>query len=523
MPFAAVRRLTALLVLLSASSLPAEVKLPSVFGSHMVLQREMPVPVWGWAAPGDEVTVTFRDQKQSAKAGDDGKWMVKLAALDVGEPGTLTVQGTNTITLDDVLVGEVWVCSGQSNMQWSIAAANDPDLEALAATHNKLRLFQVPQTSKSETQSDVPAKWTACNADTVPNFTAVGYFFGRQLQSTLKIPVGLIQTAWGGTRAEAWTSPAAMSAHGEFKPILESWQEQCAAWNPEKAQADYAAAMAKWEAAAAKARDEKKQPPAKPQLATDPRLSQHHPSNLYNGMVAPLVPFAIRGAIWYQGESNATRAYQYRALMPAMIHSWRDAWQQGDFPFYQVQLANFKAIQSQPVESDWAELREAQMLAIGAEPNVGVACITDIGAAKDIHPKNKQDVGKRLARLALCDIYGLGGKVVRNGPTYKSLDIVGDKCTVHFDNGGKDLISYYNEPVTGFAIAGADKKWVWAEAKITGPSTVEVWSKEVAEPMAVRYNWADNPQGTLYNATYLPAYPFRTDDWEGVTAKNVKP
>lgn len=510
-------------VLLSAAAARGDVKLPAVFGSHMVLQREMPVPVWGWADPGEEVTVVFRDQAAQTTADAAGKWSVKLAPLSVGEPGTLTVKGMNTIVLDDVLVGEVWVCSGQSNMQWSVAASIDPDLEAATAQHNKLRLFQVPQTSKTEPQEDVNATWKLCTPESVPGFSAVAYFFGRQLQQSLKIPVGLIQTAWGGTRAEAWASPAMMAARAEFRPILESWQQQCAAWDPERAQAQYEQALAKWQEQAAQARAEKRQPPPRPQAPVDPRQSQHHPSNLYNGMVAPLVPFAIRGAIWYQGESNAGRAYQYRVLMPAMIRSWREAWKQGDFPFYQVQLANFKAIQPQPGESDWAELREAQMLAIDAEPNVGVACITDLGAARDIHPKNKQDVGKRLARLALVDNYGFAGKLVRNGPTYRSLDVVGGKCTVHFDTGGSNLISYYNEPLTGFAIAGADKRWVWAEAKVTGPDTVELSHPDVPEPVAVRYNWSDNPQGNLYNALYLPAYPFRSDDWPGVTVNNVKP
>lgn len=501
----------------------AEVRLPAVFGSHMVLQRDMPVPVWGWAAPGEEVTVGFRDQTQTTTAGADGKWSVKIGPYTVGEPGTLTVKGQNTINLEDVLVGEVWVCSGQSNMGWTVAASIDPDLEASAATHPTLRLFQVPLLSKPEPQEDVKAQWKHCTPETIPSFSGVAYYFGRQLNESLQVPVGLIQTAWGGTRAEAWTSPSAMAARPELKPILEEWERQEQAWDPAKAKEQYEQALARWEQAVAKAREEKKQPPARPQPPLEPLLSQHRPSNLYNAMVAPLVPFAIRGAIWYQGESNASRAYQYRVLMPTMIRSWRDAWKQGDFAFYQVQLANFRAIKADPVESDWAELREAQMLTCQAEPNVGAACITDLGAAADIHPKNKQDVGKRLARLALVDLYGFSGKIARNGPTYRSVDIQGGKCTVRLDNGGSRLISYYNEPLTGFAIAGADRKWVWAQARITGEDTVEVHHPSVPEPVAVRYNWADNPQGNLYNTLYLPAYPFRSDDWEGVTVNNVKP
>lgn len=511
------------LMVLAAEPVQAEVKLPSVFGSHMVLQRDQPLTVWGWADPGEVVTVAFRDQSVQATADAHGAWSVKLAPLSVGEPGTLTVRGTNTLTLEDVLVGEVWVCSGQSNMQWSVQAALDPDLETAAAQHPQLRLFQVPLVAHPEPQRDVQAAWKLCTPQTVPSFSAVAYYFGRQLQQTLQVPVGLIQTAWGGTRAEAWTSPAALAARQELRPILDEWERQIAAWNPEQAQAQYEQALARWQAAVEKARAEKQPPPRRPQPPLDPRLSQHRPSNLYNAMVAPLVPFGIRGAIWYQGESNASRAYQYRILMPTMIRSWRDAWKQGDFPFYMVQLANFKEIQPEPGESDWAELREAQMLTIDAEPNVGVACITDLGAAKDIHPKNKQDVGKRLARLALVDNYGFSGKLVRNGPVYRSLDIIGNKCVVHFDTAGSKLISFYGEPLRGFAIAGADRRWVWAEAKITGPDTVELSHPSVPEPVAVRYNWADNPQGNLYNELYLPAYPFRSDDWPGVTVNNVKP
>jgi sialate O-acetylesterase len=313
-----------------------------------------------------------------------------------------------------------------------------------------------------------------------------------------------------------------MAEVAELKPILDAWAAQDEKYDPSAAKAEYEAALAKWEEEVAAAKTNNTNPPNKPQMQTDPRLSQHHPSNLYNAMIAPLVPYAIRGAIWYQGESNVSRAYQYRTLMPAMIASWREAWDQGDFPFYQVQLANFTQIVPDPADSAWAELREAQMIACGAIPNVGTACIIDLGAAKDIHPKNKQDVGKRLARLALSDVYGRSD-ILRNGPTYESMSIGGNKVTLTFTDSPSPLVSYYGEPLTGFAIAGADQKFVWANAKISDKNKVEVWSDEVTEPVAVRYNWADNPQGNLYNAHYLPAYPFRTDDWKGVTADNVAP
>lgn len=511
-----------LAVLATAASVQAEVKTPAVFGSHMVLQRDAKVPVWGWAAPNEAVTVTFRDQKKSATADAQGNWKVTLDPLAVGDPGTLTVAGTNTLKFEDVLVGEVWVCSGQSNMQWSVAAGIDADLEAMMANHPGIRLFQVPLVTATEPQKDVAAEWKPCTSQTIPGFTAVGYYFGRNLHEALGVPVGIIQTAWGGTRAEAWASAETLAKAEEFKPILDAWEQQRATYDPEKAKAVYETALARWEEAAKKAREEGKNAPPRPQLQGDPAKSQHHPSTLFNAMIAPLVPYAIRGAIWYQGESNASRAYQYRSLMPATIQSWRDAWGQGDFHFYQVQLANFKEKKADPGESDWAELREAQHMAKDRLPNVDSACIIDIGAAKDIHPKDKQNVGKRLARLALYDIYG-AKNLVRQGPTYVSMSVDGNKAVVKLDNHGAPLISWYNEPLVGFAIAGEDRKWVWGQARITGPDTVEVTHPDVPNPVAVRYNWADNPSGNLYNATYLPAYPFRTDDWKGVTADNVRP
>lgn len=502
----------------------AELRLPSVFGSHMVLQREMAVPVWGWADAGEEVTVTFRDQTKTATADGEGRWSVKLDPLAVGDPATLTVTGQQgKVEFTDVLVGEVWVCSGQSNMQWSVQLGLDPDLEAAAAHHPQIRLFQVPMVTATEPQEDVEAEWKPCTPETVPTFTAVGYFYGRTLQEILQVPVGLIQTAWGGTRAEAWTSPPMMASVAELKPILDTWEKTVADYDPEAAKQQYEEALAKWEDDSAKARADGRGAPRKPQPPQDPRRSPHHPSTLFNAMVAPLTPYAIRGAIWYQGESNVSRADQYRTLMPSMIQSWRDDWHQGDFPFYMVQLANFREVADEAAASDWAELREAQMLTTRALPHVGAACITDLGAALDIHPKNKQDVGKRLARLALVDLYGFAGRLTRNGPVYESVEFNGDKALIRFRTEGSPLASWYREPLRGFVIAGEDRNWVRAESRILDENTVEVSSRYVPRPVAVRYNWADNPQGNLYNSLMLPAYPFRTDDWEGVTVGNVNP
>ena len=505
----------AVLTALCSVATAQELRLPALFGDHMVLQRDVAAPVWGWGKPKANVTVTFGEQSKTTQVGEDGKWMLKLDPLSAGGPSSLTVQSAGQAqSFADVLVGEVWVCSGQSNMQWTVASGIDPDLEAARANRPNLRLFQVPLVSKAEPQEDVNASWRISASGNVSSFSAVAYYFGVNLQETLGVPVGLIQTAWGGTRAEAWTSPEMMASVEELKPILDTWAERVASYDADAAKSRFEAALKRWQETKRGRR---------PQLQGHPGYSQHHPSNLYNAMIAPLAPYGIRGAIWYQGESNAGRAYQYRTLMPSMIQSWRDTWGQGDFPFYQVQLANYKKVVDEPVESDWAELREAQYMATEALPNVGAACITDVGTANDIHPKNKQDVGKRLARLALVDVYDRADSIVRNGPTYKSMAVEGNKVTLTFDVGRSPLIPYYREALTGFAVAGEDKQWHWASAEITGRDTVVVSSDAVAAPVAVRYNWADNPQGNLYNAHYLPAYPFRTDDWKGVTAENVTP
>ncbi|MBX3444004.1 MAG: sialate O-acetylesterase [Planctomyces sp.] len=508
------------------STAAAEVRLPHVFGNHMVLQRDAPVPVWGWADAGETVTVSIRGQSQTAQPEADGRWRVTLDPLAVGEPATLTVKGANTIELQDVLIGEVWVCSGQSNMEWPIRRSLDPDLESLTASHPGLRLFTVPRKASAEPQTDVDAEWTACTPRSVRDFSAVAYFFGRQLHETLGVPVGLINTSWGGTRAEAWTSAEGMASRAELQPILDTWAARIDEFQKPETQASYEQALEAWKTAAEEAKAKGEREPRKPNPPVDPTHHHDRSSTLYNGMIAPLTPFAIRGAIWYQGESNAGRAYQYRTLMPALIRSWRAAWGQGDFPFYQVQLANFMAPKDEPGDSAWAELREAQHLTAETEKNVGCACIIDLGAIKDIHPKDKQNVGKRLARLALVDLYGFAGKVTRSGPTYRSMTIENGRCILHFDNLGegelRGLSGWYGDPLRGFAIAGADRKFVWAEAKVEG-DTVVVSSESVPEPLAVRYNWADNPNGNLCNGAMLPAYPFRTDDWEGVTAKNLTP
>jgi sialate O-acetylesterase len=423
----------------------AEVKLPGVFGDHMVLQRDVAVPVWGWAEPGGEVTVTLAGQSQTAAADKDGKWSLRLNRMPAGGPYTLKVRGSSTLELGDVLVGEVWLCSGQSNMAMAVSGCNQYAEEQAAADLPKIRHFTVPRRNAQAPETTCGGAWTVCSPQTVGKFSGTAYFFGRTLHKELNVPVGLINSSVGGTPIEAWTGPK------DSGP-------------------------------------------------------------LYNGMIAPLAPYAIRGAIWYQGERNAKvgQPEAYAAQLPALIGGWRGVWGQGDFPFLYVQLPNYTQPQQQPVENaGWVQIREA-MLKTLAVPNTGMAVTVDLGEAGNIHPKNKQDVGKRLALWALAKTYGRD--LVYCGPLYRSMRNEGDKIIVRFDQAGGGLVAK-GDQLKGFAIAGADKEFRWADAAIEG-DTVVVRSPQVKDPAAVRYAWASNPDGNLYNKAGLPASPFRTDDWE---------
>lgn len=467
------------LVSLAPARLEAAVKLPSIFADHMVLQRDVPITVWGTADPGEAITVKIGDASATGAAGPDGRFAVELRPLPAGGPHTLVV---NAVEVKDVLVGEVWVCSGQSNMEWPVAASKDPEKEIAAADFPRLRHFAVKKAIASEPRADVEGAWAVASPATAGSFTAVGFFFGRELLKDLDVPIGLVHTSWGGTPAEAWTSRETLAADPALKPLLDRWD-------------------------AAVAADAKK------------GESPHRASGLFNAMLAPLTRYAIRGAIWYQGESNASRAFQYRTLFPAMIRDWRRSFSRGDFPFLFVQLANFTPALPDPAESDWAELREAQTMTL-ALPNTAMAVTIDIGDAKDIHPRNKQEVGRRLALAALAMTYGK--KVPFSGPLYQSMAVEGDAIRVRFAHADGGLGARDGGAARGFAIAGPDKKFVWAdEAKIDGASVV-VRSAKVAQPVAVRYAWANNPEdANLVNAgSGLPASPFRSDDWPGVTQAN---
>jgi sialate O-acetylesterase len=493
----------------------ADIRLPSIIGDNMVLQGGDMVPIWGWADPNEEISVSlsWRDAGWTLQTPPDGKWMFKTRPPEVGGPYEITLKGKNTVAIRNILVGEVWVCSGQSNMEWPVRRSANADQEMAAATYPKIRLFTVQRKVAQTPQEDCTGKWVECSPGTVGNFSGVGYFFGRELHKELNVPIGLIHTSWGGTPAEAWTSPDTLEQDYVFEPIVKRYKDALAVY-PE-ARKEYEEKLAQWRKDTEKARAESARIPPRPAAPFGPD-NPNSPAGLYNGMVAPLIPYAICGVIWYQGESNAGRAYQYRDLFPAMIKSWWNSWPQGGFPFLFVQLANWRQVTPEPGPSDWAELREAQLMTL-ALPDTGMAVTIDIGDANDIHPKNKQDVGKRLALWALAKTYDRD--VVCSGPLYTGMEKKGNGIILHFDHVGGGLVARDREPLKGFAVAGADQVFVWADARIEG-DTVVVSSEKVAEPVAVRYAWGDNPVCNLYNKAGLPASPFRTDTWPGMTVAN---
>jgi sialate O-acetylesterase len=493
----------------------ADIRLPALIGDNMVLQDGDRVAFWGWADPNEEihVSVSWRDMEWTVQADNNGDWLFRMTPPRMGGPYTVTLKGKNTLTIKNILVGEVWVCSGQSNMQMSVRSAANAEQEIAAATYPKIRLFSVERTVAETPQSDCKGQWVECSPETVGDFSAAGYFFGRELFQQLDTPVGLIHSSWGGTPAESWTNRSRLEDKAVFEPILQRYQEALAKYP--QAMVKYKEDLDKWGQAAEKARKEGTQVPPRPSAPLGPG-HPWSPAGLYNAMIAPLLNYTIRGAIWYQGESNAGRAYQYRDLFRTMIESWWTGWGRTSFPFLFVQLANFHEVKPEPCDSDWAELREAQLMTLDL-PSTGMAVIIDIGDARDIHPKNKQDVGKRLALWALAQTYGKN--VEYSGPLYQSMEKKGQQVVLHFDHVGGGLVAKGDGRLTGFALAGEDRKFVWAEARIEG-DTVVVSSEKVADPVAVRYAWADNPVCNLYNKAGLPASPFRTDGWPGVTVNN---
>jgi sialate O-acetylesterase len=622
----------------------------------MVLQRGVRFPVWGWTTPGARVTVGLRGKETTAVADAQGKWLARLGPFDAGGPYALTVKGPRTLTLDDVLIGDVWLASGQSNMEMGVTQVNDAQAEVARADYPRIRLFAVPKVASTSPRETVNARWLVCNPANVAaggwgGFSAVAYFFGRRLHKELNVPIGLIHSSWGGTAAEGWVSPEALSELKEFAPALndleKTWAESTRpAVDYDKALDDWWAendpgsadgrmwsepsfdvsgwksmrlpqfwedaglagfdgvvwfrrtfelpgnwagrdlmlslgpvddrdttfvngvrvgSLSQWDAprsykvsasllkpgvntiavrvldtgvgggiygkpeqlkietvdgggrmapislagewsyrVSVALADLKSQPPQ--QGGNDFTV----PVIRYDGMIAPLLPFAIKGAIWYQGETNVGRASQYERVMATLIRDWRARFESGDFPFLVVQLANYLERRDAPADSEWARLREAQLHISCNVPNSGLAVTIDIGDAKDIHPKNKQDVGTRLALVALARVYGRD--LEYSGPTLRSMKIEGARARLYFDHASGGLVPKDGRRLKGFAVAGEDGRFVWADAAVEGEQVV-VSSPEVKRPVAVRYAWADNPEANLYNRAGLPASPFRTDEF----------
>jgi sialate O-acetylesterase len=497
--------------LFTASSAWAEVKLPAVFADNMVLQREMRIPVWGTADPGEQVTVTVDDQRGTATADAEGRWKTEVGPVLSGGPYEMTVTGKNRITFRNVAVGEVWICSGQSNMEMAVGnstktwgGVRNAQEEIASGNFPMIRHFAVKKAVAGKPQKDLQGQWVVATPETVGEFTAVGYFFGREIHKTLGVPVGLIHTSWGGTPAESWTSAPALAADPALASIVTDWEKKLADYPV--ALEKYRQQLSEWNQAAQKAEAEGEPAPEQPKAPDNPYGNPWRAAGLYNAMLAPLIPYGIRGAIWYQGESNAGRAEQYRKLFPAMIQDWRRAWSQGDFPFFFVQLAGFENIWG--AKDRWPYLREAQLLTLSL-PKTGMAVAIDIGDQYDIHPRNKQDVGRRLALAAQAIAYGRD--IVYSGPIFESMQIQDSKVRLRFRHAKGGLVALGGK-LRGFEIAGEDRQFVPAQAKTDG-ETVVVTSDKVNSPVAVRYAWADFPECNLYNKAGLPASPFRTDDW----------
>ncbi|MDE1178634.1 MAG: sialate O-acetylesterase [Edaphobacter sp.] len=475
----------------------AEVTLPKILSSHMVVQRNMPIHVWGTAAPDESVTVTFHASTGTAKAGPDGRWSVYLPAEPAGGgPYTLTVKGTNTITLDDILLGDVWIASGQSNMEMPLMGFNgapikDSEKVIAAATRPEIRLLFVEKDSSEYPLDDAKAVkggWSQCTPETAKTFSAAAYFFGLEIQQREKVPIGLIDTTWGGTPAEAWTSLETLSSDAG---LMQVFAGRAAHMNREASERRYGE-IAKAAVAAGR--------PAPAPRGWKPDPTSWEPAGLYNAMIAPLTPMPIRGAIWYQGEANREAGYAetYSRLFPAMIQDWRRQWRQGDFPFLFVQLSSY----SIPGDSGWGLVRDAQRRTLGLT-QTGMAVTLDIGEEKNIHPPDKETVGKRLALAARSVSYG--EKLVASGPLYRLAYPVGDQMHVWFDE-AKGL-NAKGGALTGFELAGTDGNFVAATAKIEG-DTVVVSSPQVAQPKFVRYAWESYSTANLYNGAGLPASTF---------------
>ncbi len=495
--------------IVGAASIDADVRLPEVFGDHMVLQRGMRIPIWGSADPGERIIVSMGGRTARTTAGKDGRWKVKIPRLDAGGPYELIVSGKNTLTLRDVLVGEVWVCSGQSNMWWPVERVRGIEQIVSAADYPDVRLFSV--WSPEHDSYGKRNEWSACTPETVREFSAAAFFFGRELYREMRIPIGLIHTSMGGSVPEAWMTRKTLASDSAFRPALAWWDSVIAA-DP--------GAPERFERYLAQLRGSKREggpEPDDPGLSFVPRPLRFYmrfPEGVRRAQLEPILGYGMRGVIWFQGESSIPRAWQYRKLFPAMIREWRRDWGQGDFPFVFTQLANYK---SDPLRLP--ELREAQSMSLSLK-NTAMAVTIDIGDEDDVHFNNKWDVGRRLALAALGTTYKRD--IVYSGPVYRSMRRDGSAIRLRFDHTAGGLVSKGNDPPGDFIIAGQDRVFHPAEARIAGREVI-VSSPRVPKPVAVRYGWRDVPKCRLYNSAGLPASPFRTDTWNWVTKDVVIP
>jgi sialate O-acetylesterase len=490
------------------------VTLAPIFSDHAVLQGRKPFPIWGTGEPLDTIIVSFQGQSVHAKVNKDGRWLVRLRPLrETSDPADLVVQGTTTIKVHDVVVGEVWLCSGQSNMEFTVNnggimyKVDNADAEVAAANYPMIRQLEVVKTVSMTPRSTAKTTgWVSASPKTVGQFTAVGYFFARDVHKVLNVPIGIILSAWGGTPIESWMSEEARASTSLAGLLAERWEKAKEKWPPARV-AHYASDLDAWQKAEAEAEaHHSKNPlPWPPPPASDD--SPALPGGLFNGMIAPLQPGALRGILWYQGESNTEHASEYGELLKAMIRSWRSGWLQGDLPFYFVQLANFGP-KEETNERNWARLREAQAKALSL-PGTGMAVTIDIGNAANVHPTNKQEVGRRLALIAEAKLYGF--KVEYTGPEFADVAPDGDILRVHFTHVGARLV-VKGDAVTGLEVAGTDRVFHPAHGVILDRELL-VSSPDVPWPVAVRYAWTNSPEANLYNSAGLPAVPFRTDNW----------
>lgn len=521
------KSLLSFLVVFSSLSLTAsaELSLPHFFSDHMVLQRERAAAIWGEASANAEVSVSFKSKTASARADDKGHWRaaIETGAADAKGAELSVTSGGKTVTIKDVLVGEVWFASGQSNMVFTMNRA--PAYEEMIKQVNEpgLRMFLAPQVTAAEPQGDIAGEWTLATPQTVPGYSAVAFFFALKLHHGLGVPVGVIKSAWGGKPVETFTSREALSTLPGTKALVDAAMKADASFDQATAQSKYETLLKNWEATAAVERKkpvaDRKRQAKKPAPPKRPLLTEGQPGVLFDAMINPFIGYTMRGAIWYQGEANAKPgAVPYDQTLPLMIRDWRKRW--GDeFSFYFVQLANFHAPSTAPGTPDsWALLQDRMRRILSTTPKTGMAIINEVGEEKDIHPKDKKAPGERLARWALAKDYGRD--LIYCGPLFKSSEVKGDAVRVSFDQAGGGLKSRDGGALKRFEIAGADRVWHWADAKIDGTDGVLVSSAEVKQPAAVRYAWASNPTGAnLVNSDGLPTSIFRTDDWDDVEPK----